>query len=687
MATSIKLGDEFLINTTTTGSQVSPTVAALVGGGFVIAFQDNGTLNIRVQIYDGAGNPSGAEFLVNTATPGAASAPTITALADGGFIIAWEDASQTGGDTNLEAIRAQIFDADGNASGGAFLVNTTTINGQFEPTISALTDGRFVVAWRDESFTNEPNQSLLAQVFNADGSKFGGEFLVATTTNGQQTSPTIAGLTDGRFVVAWTDDGGLTGDTSGTGIRAQVFNADGTKSGGEFLVNTTTTQSQGEPTITGLADGRFVVAWTDASQSGDDTDGAAIRAQVFNADGTKSGSEILVNTTTDQAQDDPAITALADGRFVITWTDASQSGGDSSSTAVRAQVFNADGSKSGSEFLVNATTSQAQGEPTITALADGRLVFAWSDASQTGGDTDGNAIRGQIFDPRDEAVTLFGTGFDDTLVGTFLNDFIEGRSGNDELFGENGQDTLRGENGNDTLHGGLGNDLLDGGAGNDFLFGDNGSDLLFGGLGNDVLVGGDGPDQLAGGAGNDTYSLDSVLDTVIESAGQGTDTIQAAFSINLANYANVENVLLAGTEDLSLIGSNARNFLQGNEGDNLIRGGRGGDSLFGYDGADTFVYTSVRDSTTRSSGRDTILDFNRVDDLIDLSAIDARAGGGNQAFTFIGRQSFHERKGELHYIVRNGDAIVEGDVNGDGKADFAIRVNDVTRLNAGDFDL
>ena len=122
-------------------------------------------------------------------------------------------------------------------------------------------------------------------------------------------------------------------------------------SGSEFLVNTTTASFQEQPTITGLANGRFVAAWMDFSHSTDDPSIGAVRAQVFNADGSKAGDEFRVNTTTLNSQYDPAITALADGRFLVAWTDDSQSGGDTSLTAVRAQVFNADGTKSGSEFL------------------------------------------------------------------------------------------------------------------------------------------------------------------------------------------------------------------------------------------------------------------------------------------------------------------------------------------------
>ena len=71
-----------------------------------------------------------------------------------------------------------------------------------------------------------------------------------------------------------------------------------------------------------------------------------IRAQIFNADGTRSGAEFLVNTTTQNGQEDPSIAVLADGRFAVTWTDQSTTGGDVSNAAIRAQVFNSDGTKS-----------------------------------------------------------------------------------------------------------------------------------------------------------------------------------------------------------------------------------------------------------------------------------------------------------------------------------------------------
>ena len=64
---------------------------------------------------------------------------------------------------------------------------------------------------------------------------WGDEFLVNSTAIGDQYSPTITALSDGRFVVAWDDTSWIGGDTSGFGIRARVFNADGSPAGTDFL--------------------------------------------------------------------------------------------------------------------------------------------------------------------------------------------------------------------------------------------------------------------------------------------------------------------------------------------------------------------------------------------------------------------------------------------------------------------
>ena len=117
-----------------------------------------------------------------------------------------------------------------------------------------------------------------------------------------------------------------------------------------------------------------------------------------------------------------------------------------------------------------------------------------------------------------------------------------------------------------------------------------------------------------------------------------------------------------------------------------LHGGAGRDFLTGGEDADDFIFTALTDSG-KGALRDVILDFSSVEfDQIDLSGIDAKKGGGDNAFHLVGKH-FHHKAGELHVLHKAGFLLVEGDVNGDGRADFQIEVHGVATLTAGDFDL
>ena len=224
--------------------------------------------------------------------------------------------------------------------------------------------------------------------------------------------------------MTWTDNsrgvGGATGDSSGTAIKAQLYAADGSRIGGEMLVNTATTNAQESPVTIALPGGGYVVAWVDYSQDvlryDEEVDwefstNTDIRAQVFAADGSKVGDEILVNTATQGFQYSPRISVLDDGSFVITWVDDSISGGaegDDQGSAIKGQVFLADGTPVGSEFLVNTATVHDQKQPQITALPDGSFAIVWVDNSAgvggATGDTSNSAIKAQVFVPIPDAL-------------------------------------------------------------------------------------------------------------------------------------------------------------------------------------------------------------------------------------------------------------------------------------------
>ena len=182
-----------------------------------------------------------------------------------------------------------------------------------------------------------------------------------------------------------------------------------------------------------------------------------------------------------------------------------------------------------------------------------------------------------------------------------------------------------------------------------YSFGPSGNDLLEGGSGDDAVYGADGDDTIYGGDGNDG------------------GTIVGYFGL-----------LWRG----GLYGGEGNDRIDGGAGNDVIDGGIGADYLTGGGDADVFMFNRIADSVA-GSAQDLIWDFARTDgDLIDLSAIDAKANKiGDQPFKFIGGKPFHDKAGELRYSKNK----VSGDVNGDGRADFQIKVVGLDKMFKADF--
>lgn len=117
--------------------------------------------------------------------------------------------------------------------------------------------------------------------------------------------------------------------------------------------------------------------------------------------------------------------------------------------------------------------------------------------------------------------------------------------------------------------------VLNGTSLDDFLVGGNGNDTINGLAGNDLLDGQGGSNILVGGSGHDIYVVRSSLDSVVETANAGNDTVQTDISFSLAALSNVENITLTGLDDVDATGNAQNNVFIGNQGSNTLDGGGG----------------------------------------------------------------------------------------------------------------
>ncbi|WP_372394706.1 Hint domain-containing protein [Azospirillum sp. HJ39] len=434
-------GSEIAVNTTTTNSQREVTVTAVDGYGYFLAWTDNSGESrdtsgsgIRGQ-FVGLDGTTGADFFVNATTTSDQATPSVDTLkAVGGdpnnVMIVWVDSSGEQGDTQGTAIVGARRGPDGEYFDDNFIINSSTAGDQSAPSVAGLypdpngtDDGGFVVVWvtTDEASGDGAGTAVKARLFNAYGVAIGGEFLVnssagddvlnsANPGGDDQSAPAVTALKNGGFVVVWQDSrGSVTGsgdDTLDTGIRAKIYDGSGNEVTGDFPVNTGTWGPQKDPQIAALSGGGFVIVWI-TEDAGADGSGSAVMAQIYDDSGNAVGSNFVVNTTSNLDQYEPSVAALGDGGFIVTWNDTSGYGDPNIQYEIRGQLFTADGTRFGSEFVANPTASGYQEAPVVAATSDGGVVVAWVDiSSSTPAQVD---IKAQVYTYIDPSCYLAGS--------------------------------------------------------------------------------------------------------------------------------------------------------------------------------------------------------------------------------------------------------------------------------------
>lgn len=175
-------------------------------------------------------------------------------------------------------------------------------------------------------------------------------------------------------------------------------------------------------------------------------------------------------------------------------------------------------------------------------------------------------------------------------------------------------------------------------------------------------------------ANNAAFFMNQSAQRIAQFTGVGGIFATAHDNLSIAYGTIIENAIGGSARDL-LWGNDAANLLEGRGGNDVLNGFKGADILIGGAGIDFFQFSTLNDFGN------TIVDFT-PGDKIDVSKFDTNAGAaGDQAFAFIGAAAFSNAAGQLRYA--NG--LLEGDVDGNGLADFSVIVANATPLNSGDF--
>jgi Ca2+-binding RTX toxin-like protein len=553
-------------------------------------------------------------------------------LRNGNLLIVADELGSTGD------VSMRQFEIDGTSAGANQNVNTTTFDGQKDAKVVQLKNGNIVVVWTDESATapDFSGETVRMQIFTAAGVKIGGEITVPVVTNDNQRVESIMALADGRFAVFWEDES-LSSSSPSTKFR--IYNADGTPSSGEKLLpeNFFLSESQGSTAATGA--GGLIAAGIAVAAFGPFTEGVAV--QRFTKNGGLSGDTIVL--TGNGNYSDAKIERLENGNFAVTWTNESLTPPFNKGPYIQGQIITSAGDKIGGIFTVSEDIFSEHRNSQITALDDGRFAVTWR--SNPDNDTIGYRFQVRVFNADGTADGDLVTVYDNSVANDGIRNFADLRSVEELPDGRliftfraltpegNPIAATRIVDPRDALDIRLGDsaDTFAGTRFDDQIDGRGGNDSISGMNGDDVIKGGDGGDILTGDNGNDT-----------------------------------------------LFGGAGRDRLTGGDDADILRGGA--DDGVG----DQFIFLRVSDSGTTVSERDSIFDFVSGIDKINLSAIDANASkADDQAFKFSSTAAANSV-----WLADTGtDIVIRGDVNGDGVADFSIRVVAVNQVIATDFVL
>lgn len=534
---------------------------------------------------NGAATDAGAAFVVwGKGVSGGVDLGDPFTASGGGFVMKGEAAGDAAG-TALASIadlngdgKAEIIvgspgnDAGGTDAGAAYVVwgkstnsiiqlsNVATGTGGFKIVGEAAGDGvgRVVGTVGDMNGDGKAEILVGADDSDAGGAQSGAAYVVfgKSTTTGVSLASITAGTGGFRVVGIAGDMAGAAlaglGDVNGDGKADVLVGAPGSNSAYVVFGKSGTAQVDLTNVAAGVGGFRII-----AEQSGD----LARLSVAGGADLNRDGVNDLVIGTPDNGEG-----GLHAGAVYVVW------GGGSGPVDLSLVAQGIGGAK-----VVGSAGSLAGATVAITSDVDGDgTADLMIGAPGTG----------------ESAYVLFSDSSwqpDTNIYGTSGNDVIGVGYGGAHKVGA-GADSILGLAGDDTISGGNGNDTIEGNAGNDTLNGDAGNDWLDGGSGNDVMT---------GGAGDDSYVVDSALDSIVEQAGGGTDTVYASVGYTLAN--GLENLVLTGAAHAGT-GNALDNHITGTSGNDTLDGAAGADLLSGGLGNDTYYIENLGDVVSEGAG-------------------------------------------------------------------------------------
>jgi hypothetical protein len=298
-------------------------------------------------------------------------------------VIAWQDNMV---DKNGSGIGGSLL-GSGFYGGPIFCANKTATGNQINPRVQLLANENIIYVWQS-SVAGTPDiyariaKPTTTKTGTTTVSSYGTNFStidlrVNTYTKDQQIDPAVAALPDGSAIITWSSYGQ---DGSMWGVFARKISGKGAFSPAkEFQVNQYKEYNQRKPAVAALANGNYVISWV--SEQERFYQSVDIYARIFTAAGVPVTDEISVNSGTNFC-DTPDVAALNDGGFTVVWAQKDLVV-PTNSWDVWGRAFSASGSPEVADFRINTYLYGDQYRPKIAAGPSGSLVV-WTSMGQDG---------------------------------------------------------------------------------------------------------------------------------------------------------------------------------------------------------------------------------------------------------------------------------------------------------------
>ena len=248
-----------------------------------------------------------------------------------------------------------------------FQVNTYTNNNQSEAFITNLSNNKYVITWTSTSQDSSEN-GIYGQLYNYNHNKINSEFLVNTETDQNQQYSVISNLNQNEFLVIWESN-----HSGNYDIYGQKFNSNGDKIDNVFLINTTTDNNQQNGFVTKLVNNKFIIVYL--SYNADNTQ-TNIYGKIFNNDNTVVLDEFQINEITFEKLNNIIVVSLEDDGFVVFWSNS-----NINNNGIFGKFYDNNGNNIGNEFIITSSVNIIDGV-SATQLKNKNIIITWHSQSQ-----------------------------------------------------------------------------------------------------------------------------------------------------------------------------------------------------------------------------------------------------------------------------------------------------------------